>query len=122
MFYFSRGLKGKDVLSKSDPMCVTYIQLLGDPSWVEFHRTEVISNTHDPDFVAKVQLSYRFEEQQPLKFEVYDSDSSSSSLDRHDFLGAAACSLGQIISNGKVRIGFFRLSGTEFPCNVEMSF
>lgn len=108
-------------MSKSDPMCVTYIQLFGDPRWVEFHRTEVVSNTHDPDFVAKVQLSYRFEEQQLLKFEIYDSDSSGSSLDRHDFLGAATCSLGQIISNGKVRIGFIRLSVIDCTCNVELS-
>ncbi|XP_021936017.1 copine-8-like isoform X3 [Zootermopsis nevadensis] len=106
-----RGLVGKDVLSKSDPICVTYVQRFGDPRWVEFHRTEVISNTHDPDFVAKVRLFYRFEEQQPLKFEIYDSDSSSSSLDRHDFLGAATCSLGQIISNGKVQLPL-SLTGT----------
>ncbi|XP_021936016.1 copine-8-like isoform X2 [Zootermopsis nevadensis] len=105
------GLVGKDVLSKSDPICVTYVQRFGDPRWVEFHRTEVISNTHDPDFVAKVRLFYRFEEQQPLKFEIYDSDSSSSSLDRHDFLGAATCSLGQIISNGKVQLPL-SLTGT----------
>jgi hypothetical protein len=33
---------------------------------------------------------------------VYDIDSSSSNLEDHDFLGVAACSLGQIISSGKV--------------------
>jgi hypothetical protein len=47
-------------------------------------------------------MSYRFEEQQFLKFEVYDFDSSSSNLVDHDFLGVAACNLGQIISSGKV--------------------
>jgi hypothetical protein len=69
---------------------------------MEFHRTEVIYNTHDPDFASKVQISYRFEEQQPLKFEIYDIDSPSPSLEEHDFLGVATCSLGQIISSGKV--------------------
>ena len=89
-------------MSKSDPMCVTYIQPCGESRWVEIHRTEVIENTHEPDFASKVQMSYRFEEQQVLKFEVYDIDSSSSNLEEHDFLGVAACSLGQIISSGKV--------------------
>jgi hypothetical protein len=49
-------------------------------------------------------MSYRFEEQQLLKFEVYDIDSSSSNLEDHDILGVAACSLGQIISNRKVQL------------------
>ena len=102
IFILFRGLQGKDVLSKSDPMCVTYIQRFGESRWVEFHRTEVARNTHEPDFASKVQMSYRFEEQQSLKFEVYDIDSSSSNLEDHDFLGVAACNLGQIISSGKV--------------------
>jgi hypothetical protein len=83
-------------------MCVTYIKPFGESRWVEYHRTEVIYNNHDPDFASKVQIPYRFEEQQPLKFEIYDVDSSSSNLEEHDLLGVAACSLGQIISSGKV--------------------
>lgn len=69
---------------------------------MEFHRTEVIQNTHDPDFASKVHMSYRFEERQPLKFEIYDVDSPNPSLEEHDFLGVATCSLAQIISSGKV--------------------
>jgi hypothetical protein len=69
---------------------------------MEFHRTEVIYNTHEPDFASKVQMPYRFEEQQLLKFEIYDVDSSNPNLEEHDFLGVATCSLGQIISSGKV--------------------
>ena len=102
LFVIFRGLQGKDLLSKSDPMCVTYIQPFGESRWVEFHRTEVIENSHEPEFASKVQISYRFEEQQLLKFEAYDVDSSSPNLEYHDFLGVAACSLGQIISSGKV--------------------
>lgn len=83
-------------------MCVAYIQPFGQQRWVEVFRSEVISNNHDPDFAKKIQLPYRFEEQQNLKFSIFDVDSSSSDLKDHDFLGAASCSLGQIISNGKV--------------------
>lgn len=45
---------------------------------------------------------FRFEEQQPLKFEVCDVDSTSPKLTDHDFLGFVTCNLGQLISNGKV--------------------
>uniref|UniRef100_A0A8D8RDH1 Copine-3 n=1 Tax=Cacopsylla melanoneura TaxID=428564 RepID=A0A8D8RDH1_9HEMI len=99
-----RALIGKDLLSKSDPMIVTYIQPFGESRWVEYHRTEVIQNSHDPDFTSKVHMAYRFEEQQPLKFEVYDVDSTSPKLTDHDFLGFVTCNLGQLISNGKVKL------------------
>ncbi|KAF4519902.1 hypothetical protein B566_EDAN008278 [Ephemera danica] len=100
-----RNLVGRDVLSKSDPMCVTYQQPFGETSrWREIHRTECIDNNHDPDFAKKVLIPYRFEERQLLKFEVYDVDSNSSRLADHDFLGSAQCSLGQIVSNGQLKI------------------
>lgn len=89
-------------MSKSDPMCVTYIQPFGSSEWKEYHRTEAIRDNHNPDFASKVLLPYRFEEQQPLKFELYDIDSNSRNLRDHDFLGFVVCNLGQIVSSGKV--------------------
>ena len=83
-------------------MVVTYIQPFAENRWVEYHRTEVINNSHDPDFVRKINISYRFEEQQHLRFDVYDVDSQSDSLADHDFLGTAVCTLGQLIGSGKV--------------------
>ncbi|XP_073974239.1 copine-8-like isoform X2 [Rhodnius prolixus] len=124
-----RNLSCKDVLSKSDPMCVTFTRPFGENRWVELHRTEVITNSHDPDFVKKIHMQYRFEEQQHLKFEVYDSDSSSTLLADHDFLGYASCTLGQIITGGKLELkllpktrghGDERL-GTLIACAEELS-
>ena len=42
-------------------------------------------------------IFFRFETQQKLKFEVYDSDSSSSNLSDHDFLGRSFTTLGEIV-------------------------
>lgn len=43
-------------------------------------------------------MQYRFEEQQLLKFEVYDIDSANlNDLSEHDFLGMASATLGQVI-------------------------
>lgn len=107
LYYISshfRDLKGSDTFSKSDPMCVTYIQPFGTSNWQEFHRTETVQDNHNPDFVSKVVLPYKFEEQQPIKFEIYDVDSTSPRLSDHDFLGFTVCNLGQIVSKGKVII------------------
>lgn len=98
-----RGLSGTDVLSKSDPMCVTYTQPFGQNKWIEFHRTETVKNNQDPNFVSKVLISYRFEEKQPLLFEVYDTDSKDKDLSAHDFLGTITISLGQLVANKRVR-------------------
>ncbi|KAG8228244.1 hypothetical protein J437_LFUL012216 [Ladona fulva] len=99
-----RSLGGSDVLSKSDPMVVTYCKPFGEKNWIEFHRTETIINSHDPDFTRKIIMPYRFEENQPLLFKIYDVDSSSSDLCSHDFLGMASCSLAQLVSKGKAEL------------------
>ena len=91
----------KDVLSKSDPMCVVYTQLPNSQTWQEHGRTEVIKNNLNPEFATKFLIGYRFEELQKLKFKIDDIDGTSAILDNHDFLGEAECSLGQIVSSGK---------------------
>jgi hypothetical protein len=43
-----------------------------------------------------VHLLYRFEEQQHIKFEVYDVDAYDPRLEKHDFLGSCEITLGQV--------------------------
>ena len=87
-------------MSKSDPMCVTYTKPFGHNDWVQIHQTECVVNCHDPDFVSKIQMVYRFEQQQPMMFEIYDVDTKNiACLSDHDFLGRATCTLGQIVSS-----------------------
>lgn len=45
-------------------------------------------------------MEYRFEEQQPLRFELYDIDSASTVLNEHDFLGFLECTLAHIVAAG----------------------
>ena len=88
-----RNLRDLDVFSKSDPMCVVYTQPFGVTSnfkgkkWNEIIRTETIQNNLNPDFTKKVQISYCFEQQQYLRFEMYDVDNRSNRLEDHDFIG-----------------------------------
>ncbi len=88
-----------DVFSKSDPLCVIYMMAVGSKRFVEIQRTEVIKNTLNPDFTTKIRLTYLFEETQKMRFEMYDVDSKSSNLARHDFIGSAECNLSQIVTS-----------------------
>ncbi|CAG0898926.1 unnamed protein product [Cyprideis torosa] len=107
-----KKLSDKDVFSKSDPFCVTYIRSHSGV-WEEIHRTEVVQNTINPVFVKKPKLPYRFEEEQKLRFEIYDADSKSARLSDHDFLGSAMANLGSIVSSGTAELPvFFKKSRT----------
>lgn len=94
-----RNLLDMDTFSKSDPICVLYTQGIGNKEWREFGRTEVIDNTLNPDFVRKFLLDYFFEERQNLRFDLYDVDSKSTNLSKHDFLGQAFCTLGEVVGS-----------------------
>ena len=76
-----------DITSKSDPLCVLYLKQFASSDYREVGRTEVIWNTLNPDFVRKFVLDYFFEESQKLRFDLYDVDSLSNDLSKHDFLG-----------------------------------
>ncbi|XP_048113827.1 copine-8 isoform X2 [Alosa alosa] len=94
-----RNLLDRDTFSKSDPICILYTQTIGNREWREFGRTEVIDNTLNPDFVRKFILDYFFEERQNLRFDLYDLDSKSENLSKHDFLGQAFCTLGEVVGS-----------------------
>ncbi|RZF42501.1 hypothetical protein LSTR_LSTR004420 [Laodelphax striatellus] len=108
-----RNLPKMDILSMSDPMCVTYTRPFGKDKWIEYHRTECVSNCHDPDFTSKIVMPYRFEEQQLLRFDVYDVDDGSSNLDNQDFIGTASCTLGQVVASGKVKLALTDRGNTD---------
>ncbi|XP_063274466.1 copine-5-like isoform X5 [Prinia subflava] len=99
-----RQLLDRDTFSKSDPVCVLYTQRPGSHQWREFGRTEVIDNSLNPDFLHKFVLDYCFEERQNLRFDLYDVDSKSPDLSKHDFLGQAFCTLGEIVGSAGSRL------------------
>uniref|UniRef100_A0A9J7YH58 Copine VIII n=1 Tax=Cyprinus carpio carpio TaxID=630221 RepID=A0A9J7YH58_CYPCA len=80
-------------------VCVLYTQTVANREWREFGRTEVIDNTLNPDFVHKFILDYFFEERQNLRFDLYDLDSKSENLSKHDFLGQMCCTLGEVVGS-----------------------
>ncbi|XP_056155079.1 copine-3-like isoform X2 [Lampris incognitus] len=95
------NLLDMDVFSKSDPLCVLYMSTSGS-DWLEFGRTEMILNCLNPKFAKKFVMDYYFEMVQKLKFCVHDIDNDTYDLDDDDFLGQLECTLGQIVSCGRL--------------------
>ncbi|GLD74290.1 copine-5 [Lates japonicus] len=104
---FFQNLLDKDTFSSQIHVvyvCVLYTQGVETKQWREFGRTEVIDNTLNPDFVRKYILDYFFEEKQNLRFDLYDVDSKSPDLSKHDFLGQTFCTLGEIVGSPASRL------------------
>ena len=93
-----KNLAHLDTFSKSDPMCVLFSSQNNGP-WQEIGRTERLKDTADPTWAKKLQMNYNFEAKQIVKFEVYDSDSSNGSLDKHDFLGRVEATLANVVTS-----------------------
>ena len=100
------NLVNKDLFSKSDPFCVLFIKKGGQ--WYEAGRTETLVDELNPEWQKKFVVEYSFEERQEVKFEIYDSDSTSSKLSDHDFLGRCESNLGTIVSTGHKFVSVLR--------------
>ncbi|MCI4374414.1 hypothetical protein PGIGA_G00005920 [Pangasianodon gigas] len=95
------NLLDMDVGSKSDPLCVLHMSTSGS-QWFEVDRTERVKNCLNPKFAKKFVIDYHFELVQKLKFGIYDIDNKTIDLSDDDFLGELECSMGQIVSSGKL--------------------
>ena len=91
-----KGLTKKDVLSKSDPFCILYLQ--EGHSYRELGRTEMIKDNQNPVFQKTIITRFYFEEEQVVKFSVEDYDGPKKS----DHQGSAIIRLAEIASTGDV--------------------
>jgi len=91
------NLADMDTFSKSDPMVVVFTKD-GFGNWIEYGRTEMIKDNLNPKFVKSIMMEYRFEEEQRLRFAVYDIDNQNKLLDSQDFIGETTCALADIIT------------------------
>jgi hypothetical protein len=107
-----KKLKDMDLLSKSDPIVSVLVKDTKSGSWKEHSRTERIQNCLDPEFSKAIQMEYRFEELQPLRFVVYDVDNDSPTLEDDDFLGQVEVSLGNIVSVGSTTLNLQHKNAT----------
>jgi hypothetical protein len=72
----------------------------GDLGYHEIARTERIDNNLNPEFATKIPLDFFFEEQQGVKFEIYDvDDENTRDLSKQEFLGVLETTLGEIVGS-----------------------
>eukprot|EP00172_Hildenbrandia_rubra_P004202 Plantae.Rhodophyta-Hildenbrandia_rubra.ctg8047.p1 GENE.Plantae.Rhodophyta-Hildenbrandia_rubra.ctg8047~~Plantae.Rhodophyta-Hildenbrandia_rubra.ctg8047.p1 ORF type:complete len:414 (-),score=48.87 Plantae.Rhodophyta-Hildenbrandia_rubra.ctg8047:1249-2490(-) len=83
-------LADMDVFSLSDAFCVVYADR-GPDGRVEIGRTETVWNNLNPQFVSSFCVEHEVKQghAQKIRFEVYDRDSKSERLEKHDFIGSA---------------------------------
>lgn len=92
-------------MGTSDPMLVAYgIAVNGQE--VELGRSETIPNTLNPKWVYHLDIEYRFEEIQPLRFVIFDVDSNykekssdKMKLQKQDYLGEMKTTLSEILAS-----------------------
>ncbi|XP_071534186.1 copine-8-like isoform X2 [Panulirus ornatus] len=94
----AKDLRDRDALSKSDPLCIVYMKETGQDRFFEIGRTEMIKDSLNPQWIRKLEVEYRFEERQVLRFAIYDWDTKTTNPDDQDSLGTVECSLGEIMA------------------------
>lgn len=103
-----KGLRDRDILTKSDPVAVVFEEARNfhvgstgdDEKWREIGRTESIKDDLNPHFRLHVTVPYRFEELQNIRIGLWDIDSKNPALTNQDFLGDVRTTLGDIVASG----------------------
>ncbi|KAF9433844.1 Copine-8 [Entomortierella beljakovae] len=100
MYYVTKvNLVNRDGFGKSDPQVFIYLFDNQTNSWGRkpIGKTERIKDNLNPEFVKGVEMDYRFETVQRLRFVVYDIDEKDSdNFNDQDFQGEAVTELGNI--------------------------
>lgn len=89
-----------------DPYCVISICDAASTSpireWIEIGRTEIITNTQEPEWSTKICLTYYFEEQQRLQFEIFDRNTEGFGFPKR--IGSCSMLLHEIVGSHMNRL------------------
>ena len=99
LFIECNNLPNLDTFSKSDPMVVVSLKDEQKNCYQEIGRTEIVKNNLNPNFKKRFELDYFFEENQELKFDIYDADSNAKDLKSHDFIGEVKMIIGELVAS-----------------------
>ncbi|CAN8068768.1 unnamed protein product [Agarophyton chilense] len=95
------ALPNLDIRGKSDPFVVLYKHVPSAPTaaqqWLRLGQTETIYNNLSPKWGTTFPIEYHFGSNTLLSFHIYDRDSKSNDLSRHDFIGEVRCTVAQVV-------------------------
>ncbi|TMW56857.1 hypothetical protein Poli38472_006867 [Pythium oligandrum] len=118
LHFRAKNLKTADVFSESDPFIVIYLEEAAR-QWREIGRTETVVNSANPTFTKAIEIDYFFEEVQRIRLEIFDRDSSSEALTKHDFLGCVEFTMAQLMSsNGQSMVLALLQSGARHVSGI----
>jgi len=86
-----RNLRNLDVGDLSDPIVRVYLK--DHQTWFFIGQTETKMNELNPDFDTTFMIDYKFETIQPIKFDVLDVDSETTS----ELIGTVETTVGEIM-------------------------
>jgi Copine/C2 domain len=94
---------GGDKTSKPDPFVVVFVRNRSDrnSNFEEVGRTEWVKDKRTHSFTKLVSFPYRMADRQELRVQLYDSDSKSADLARHDLLATFEIPVAQLMTMGR---------------------
>ncbi|KAJ6231875.1 copine [Anaeramoeba flamelloides] len=93
-----KNLISLDTLSESDPMAVLFSVDPKTKRVTELGRTESYKDNPNPKFTKTFIVGYKFEQIQMYKIGLYDVDSKSNDLRKHDYIGEMFFNLGDLMA------------------------
>ena len=94
LFISCRKLKDLDIISKTDPQVFVYVKEANQKAYTLIGKSEIISNSLNPDFTKSFIVNYHFEREQFLRFEVFDIDN----FKKNELVGNFETTLAKIMS------------------------
>lgn len=117
------GLKNKDMIGKSDPICYVNVPHPSTPAgaaskqvrkWIVVGTTEVVENSLAPNWAKRVQIPFHFEQHQVIRFVIIDVDNKKTL--QGDRLGHCITSLAEIVRNGMLTLKLSSSRGASAKC------
>ena len=98
-----RNIPKLDLMSPSDPFIVISIKDEMNNNYKRIATTEVVWDNPNADFSKEIKISYKFEEVQTIKCDIYDADTKDTTyLNKHDYIGYCEFIIGDLVtSNGQ---------------------
>ena len=100
LFISCRNLPKLDIGSPSDPFVVISQRSDSDRRFHEIAKTEMVKDNNNPEFTKQIIITYRFEEVQLIRLDIYDADNKDlNNLSKHDYIGYCEFVLGDLVSS-----------------------
>ena len=105
IFISCGNLPKLDIGSPSDPFVIISQKNEQNNKYFQLSKTEIVQDNNNPEFTKQIQIDYKFEEVQLLRFDIYDADSPNiNNLKEHDYIGLCQFVLGDLVTSNSSKL------------------